>query len=71
MSQTGIAGVAIYGAVPHGLGGEGPRAGMRSGSQTSCVTAATCSTVSFPPLTIPTHLLVMAMALARLSTEVL
>ena len=47
MSQTGSAGMASYGAVPHGLRGDGPRAGMRSGSQTSCVTAATCSTVSF------------------------
>ena len=73
MSQTGCAGTAVYGAVPCGLRRDGPRSGMCSGSQTSCVTAATQSTVFFPPLMFPTHYLVklMAMALARLSTEVL
>ena len=39
-------GSVVYGAVPHGLRGDGPRAGMCSCSQTSCDTAATCITVS-------------------------
>ena len=73
MNQTGSAGAAIYSAVPHASKGRGHMQACAVASKPRALQQLKAVLSLFPPLSFPTHLLVelMAMALARLSTEVL